>query len=202
MPPVLYVASFGYHHRKPPAANAVIDVRWMPNPFKTVDLHDLSGLDTTVQAWLFGQPMIENWFECLLDVLYPQIQRASEKDSHAITWMFGCAGGHDRSVAVAEHVATSIRRTDFIPGFVGHLDIHTRADDEPEAACARARRVPTGHRDRAGGSGRGAGPWCAGDGVVTVIGWFLLVGLFHRFRLYTWQVERRSACQMPLMPLP
>ena len=125
VPPVLYVASFGYNHRTPPVANAVIDVRWMPNPFKTAELHDLSGLDAIVQEWLFSNPRTEEWFAALMDTLDPQLTAAEGKDSRAVSWAFGCAGGHDRAVAVAEHVAASVRRTDMAV-LVDHLDIHRR----------------------------------------------------------------------------
>jgi RNase adaptor protein for sRNA GlmZ degradation len=125
VPPVLYVTSFGYHHRTPPAANAVIDLRWMPNPFATAELHDLSGLDHTVQEWLIAQPCMEDWLDGLMTTLDPQLTAAEQKDSRAVTWAFGCTGGHDRSVAVAEHVAALVRRTGMTV-FVDHLDIHHR----------------------------------------------------------------------------
>jgi UPF0042 nucleotide-binding protein len=135
VPTILYVASFGYHHRQPPPANAVIDVGWMPNPFKHPDYHDLSGLDQPVQDWLFEQPRIGEWFEATMTALFPHIAAAETKHSHAVTWAFGCAGGHDRSVAVAEFVAEAMRRAGQ-KVFVDHLDIHHRGGVHHETGRA------------------------------------------------------------------
>jgi UPF0042 nucleotide-binding protein len=125
VPPILYVCSFGYHYRTPPLGNAVFDVRWLPNPFSTAEFRDLSGLDKPVRDWLFAHPGVDVWFESLMNALGPQLAAVELKDSRAVTWAFGCAGGHDRSVAVAEYAATTIRRTGMIV-FVDHLDIHRR----------------------------------------------------------------------------
>jgi RNase adapter protein RapZ len=130
VPPVLYIASFGYHHRTPPAANAVIDVRWMPNPLHFAEFRGLSGRDEPVQRWLINHTYVAGWFETLLIVLGPQLDIAEKTNSRAVSWVFGCGDGHDLSVAVAEYTANTVRRTG-LTVYVDHLDIHHQNDDEP-----------------------------------------------------------------------
>jgi UPF0042 nucleotide-binding protein len=103
VPPVLYIASFGYHHRTPPSANAV---------------------------WLINHTYVAGWFKTLLIILGPQLDIAERKDSGAVSWVFGCTDGHDRSVAVAEYTAATVRRTG-LTVYVDHLDIYHQNDDEP-----------------------------------------------------------------------
>jgi RNase adapter protein RapZ len=130
VPPTLYIASFGFVHRTPPAANAVIDVRWTPNPSHVAEFRRLSGRDKPVQRWLINHPYVAEWFETLVIVLGAQLDTAEKKHSHAVSWVFGCTNGHDRSVAVAEYTAATVRRTGLIVR-VDHLDIHHQNDDEP-----------------------------------------------------------------------
>ncbi|NYH77194.1 MULTISPECIES: RapZ C-terminal domain-containing protein [Actinopolyspora] len=125
VPPVLYVVSFGYGHGDPPVANLVMDVRWMPNPFRTAELKDLSGRDQSVQEWVFTRLEVEGWFRSALDVVDPLIRAARERDSRAVTMAFGCQGGHDRSVAVAERYSDALRHAGYRV-MTEHRDIHHR----------------------------------------------------------------------------
>ena len=125
VPPILYVISFGYRYDNPPVANLVLDVRWLPNPFYQPEFHDLSGRDEPIQAWLFRTPTAQAWFEAVLGVLGPTVAQAHDHDSRAVTVAFGCQGGHDRSPAVAERFAKTMRRADQTV-FVEHRDIHHR----------------------------------------------------------------------------
>jgi UPF0042 nucleotide-binding protein len=122
----VYVVSFGYGHQDPPVANVVHDVRWLPNPFRQPEYKDLSGRDAPVQQWLRGRAGFEDWFLSLLDSIGPLVQHAEEHDSRTVAFAFGCQGGHDRSVAVAEMVADAMRRTGLRVA-LDHLDIHHRS---------------------------------------------------------------------------
>lgn len=122
VPLVVHIATFGYRYQPPPAANVVYDVRWMPDPHTTAELHDLSGLDQPVQEWLFTQHGVKDWFDALMEVLDPQLT-AAERDSRSLTWAFGCAGGHFRSVAIAERVAAKVSPAGMTVS-IGHLDLN------------------------------------------------------------------------------
>lgn len=121
--PILQIISFGYRYDDPPVANALHDMRWMPDPFDRPELRDLSGLDRPVQEWLFGRPETEVWFDAVLYSLDPLVCAVGE--SGAVTIAFGCQGGSMRSVAVAERFAEVFRRAELAVS-VHHRDLHHR----------------------------------------------------------------------------
>ncbi|MFE0114024.1 hypothetical protein ACFWX6_33135 [Amycolatopsis sp. NPDC059019] len=97
VPPILCVISFGYLWSDPPVANAVLDLRWMPDPFTCAEFRDLSGRDTPVQRWLLSNDQVERWVDATMDTLCPQLGHAERRCSRATTWAFGCLGGVYRS---------------------------------------------------------------------------------------------------------
>jgi RNase adapter protein RapZ len=126
--PTLHLVSFGFQHRDhPPAATAMIDVRWLPSPAAVAALDDLSGRDHAVRTWLLGEHLVADWCDSLLDALMPQLAAASRLPSGVppeATWAFGCDTGYDRSVVIAEYMAEMIHRSTHLAAVVDHLDIH------------------------------------------------------------------------------
>lgn len=116
------VVSFGYKHGVPLDVDLVLDCRFLPNPHWEDELRPLTGLDAPVRAFVLRQPETKAFLgklEELLDLLLPAY--AAEGKSY-LTIAFGCTGGRHRSVAIAEEVATHLRRGGHRPT-VTHRDV-------------------------------------------------------------------------------
>ena len=104
------VVSFGYKHGLPLDVDVVLDCRFLPNPHWDEELRPLTGLDAPVRSFVLRQPETKAFLaklEELLDLLLPAYE--AEGKSY-LTLAFGCTGGRHRSVAIAEEVATHLRR--------------------------------------------------------------------------------------------
>jgi len=116
------VVSFGYKHGLPLDVDLVLDCRFLPNPHWDEELRPLTGLDAPVRAFVLRQPETKAFLsrlEDLLDLLLPAYE--AEGKSY-LTIAFGCTGGRHRSVAIAEEIATHLRRAGRRPT-VTHRDL-------------------------------------------------------------------------------
>jgi RNase adapter protein RapZ len=104
------VESFGYKHGLPLDADIVMDVRFLPNPHWDDALRPLTGHDPAVRDYVLetaaGSAFVDQ-FDILLGTLLPQYE--AEGRSY-LTVAIGCTGGRHRSVAVAEDLASRLRR--------------------------------------------------------------------------------------------
>ena len=118
----LSITSFGYKHGLPRDADLVFDVRFLPNPHWDEQLRPLSGLDPDVRAYAFTHPAADPFLDqvsTMLDLLLPEY----EKEGRAyLSIAFGCTGGHHRSVAVAEEIASRLREQGRDPALI-HRDV-------------------------------------------------------------------------------
>ena len=116
------VVSFGYKHGLPLDVDIVLDCRFLPNPHWDEELRPHTGLDAPVRHFVLRQPETKTFLselEDLLDLLLPAYE--AEGKSY-LTIAFGCTGGRHRSVAIAEEVATHLRRSGRRPT-VTHRDL-------------------------------------------------------------------------------
>ena len=116
------VVSFGYKHGVPLDVDLVLDCRFLPNPHWDEELRPHTGLDAPVRHFVLRQPETTAFLdrlEHLLDLLLPAYE--AEGKSY-LTIAFGCTGGRHRSVAIAEEVATHLRRHGLAPT-VTHRDL-------------------------------------------------------------------------------
>lgn len=116
------ITSFGFKHGMPLDVDLVMDVRFLPNPHWIEELRPLTGLDEPVRRYVMEQPATAEFlsrFENLLEMLVPAY--ASEGKSY-LSIAIGCTGGQHRSVALAEELASWMRRHDYQPR-VTHRDI-------------------------------------------------------------------------------
>jgi UPF0042 nucleotide-binding protein len=95
------IVSFGYKAGPVPRADRVIDVRFLPNPYRRPQLATLDGRDEAVQQFVLGgipdgHPLVVAICHILADL----------RVEHDRDWVIaiGCTGGTHRSVAVAEAV--------------------------------------------------------------------------------------------------
>jgi len=103
------VISFGFKYGIPMDADLVMDVRFLPNPFYIETLRPLTGEDTLVQDYVFGNPMTQEFMEkylALLEYILPNYVK--EGKTHLVIGI-GCTGGQHRSVAIAERVGQFLR---------------------------------------------------------------------------------------------
>ena len=103
------VIAFGYKYGIPLDADLVFDVRFLPNPHYVEALHDLTGLDDPVRAYLEAQPKTAEALDHLyafLDYVMPLYAA----DGRSVTIAVGCTGGQHRSVYVASKIAEHCAR--------------------------------------------------------------------------------------------
>ena len=119
---LVQLMSFGYKHGLPPAADLVLDVRFMENPFYIADLRPLSGSDAPVRDFVLGHEATRAFLERLMPLLEFAIPRYEAEKKARLGIAFGCTGGRHRSVAIADEVARRIGG--FWPGeiVVAHRD--------------------------------------------------------------------------------
>jgi RNase adapter protein RapZ len=118
----LTVLSFGYKHGLPLDADLVFDCRFLPNPHWIEELRPQTGLDEPVRDYVLGQPAAREFLGHLTD-LFAQLLPAYIAEGKAyLTIAMGCTGGRHRSVALAERVATGLRRQGYALSVV-HRDV-------------------------------------------------------------------------------
>lgn len=102
IPFTINIQSFGYKRGLPEAADMVIDVRFIPNPFYVNSLKKLTGRNKKVQEYVL-RPQITKLFIDDFSRLIKSIVPYYEKEGkNHLNIAFGCTGGQHRSVAMAE----------------------------------------------------------------------------------------------------
>ena len=102
------IESFGFKNGIPADADFVFDLRCLPNPYWTVELRGLTGLDDEVQSFL---DTAKNFVAMHADILsflerwIPEYRTASRA---YLTIAVGCTGGQHRSVYMAEKLAAKL----------------------------------------------------------------------------------------------
>ena len=118
----LQVMSFGFRHGVPREADIVWDVRFLPNPHFDPQLRPLSGLDEPVKKVVLEHSATQNLLKRLLPLLTDCLPAYEQEGKSYLTIAIGCTGGHHRSVAVAETIASYLRGKDWTPQ-IRHRDL-------------------------------------------------------------------------------
>jgi UPF0042 nucleotide-binding protein len=116
------VMSFGFTHGLPIDVDLVIDCRFLPNPHWVEELRPLTGLDPAVSEYVLGQSVVPAFLERLERLLALLMPLYVVEGKSYLSIAFGCTGGRHRSVAIAEQVASALRRLGYEPT-VTHRDI-------------------------------------------------------------------------------
>ena len=124
----LLFCSFGYKRGVPVDADFVLDMRFMTNPFYIPELRPLSGLDAPVQAFVYAQPLVSEFFDGIEQMLKALIPLYLEQNKHILRVCFGCTGGQHRSVAAAEELAKRFVRRGLTVR-IYHRDLGSEAAD-------------------------------------------------------------------------
>ena len=103
------IQSFGFKHGIPADADFVFDLRCLPNPYWTLKLRGLTGLDDEVSDFLNEQPAFIGMYEDILGFLERWIPHYRQAHRGYLTVAIGCTGGQHRSVCMTEKLAAGLR---------------------------------------------------------------------------------------------
>jgi UPF0042 nucleotide-binding protein len=103
------IESFGYKYGIPADADFVFDLRSLPNPYWTLELRGLTGLDREVRDFLDAQDAFAIMFDDISRFLDRWIPHYAEAHRGYLTIAIGCTGGQHRSVYMTEKIAAALR---------------------------------------------------------------------------------------------
>ena len=121
----LLFRSFGFKYGVPVDADFVFDLRCLPNPHWNQALRSLSGLDRPVQEYLQNQPMVNEMFEDITNILARWVPRFEANSRVYMTVAIGCTGGQHRSVYMAQRLAEHLT-ADYDNVLVRHRELNRR----------------------------------------------------------------------------
>ena len=98
------IESFGFKYGVPADADFVFDLRSLPNPFWTLKLRGLTGLDKEVQAFLDGHEKYVAMYEDITAFLERWVPHYRDVNRGYMTIAIGCTGGQHRSVFLIEEL--------------------------------------------------------------------------------------------------
>lgn len=102
------IESFGFKHGIPANADFVFDMRSLPNPYWTLELRGLTGLDKEVSEFLESRESFVRMHDDILAFLLRWIPVYQEVNRAYLTIAIGCTGGQHRSVYMVEKLAASL----------------------------------------------------------------------------------------------
>lgn len=105
----ILVQSFGFKSGIPADADFVFDLRSLPNPYWTLELRGLTGLDTEVTDFLNNQQVFTAMYEDIVGFLERWIPHYEESHRGYLTVAIGCTGGQHRSVCMTEKIVSRLR---------------------------------------------------------------------------------------------
>jgi RNase adapter protein RapZ len=103
------IESFGFKNGIPADADFVFDMRSLPNPYWTIELRGLNGLDDEVKRFLDAQELVIAMYDDILAFLNRWIPQYHAVHRGYLTVAIGCTGGQHRSVYMAEKLAAALR---------------------------------------------------------------------------------------------
>lgn len=115
------IRSFGFKHGSPRDVDLMFDVRFIPNPHWVPELRPLRGTDAAVSEYVLGQAESLEFVDRVEDLIRFLLPRYEAEGKSYLSIGIGCTGGHHRSVAIAEELAS--RLGDSVRMVVRHRDI-------------------------------------------------------------------------------
>lgn len=126
------LVSFGFKHGVPGDCDFIFDARTLPNPYWTIALRPLSGLDAPVIEYLDAQPAVTRFLTELEQFISRRIAEHEAAHRRYLTIGIGCTGGQHRSVYLVEQLARRLRE--------GHPSLEHRHQSLAGAAGKRSTR--------------------------------------------------------------
>jgi UPF0042 nucleotide-binding protein len=119
----LTLMSFGFKYGLPTDVDMVWDMRFLPNPYWSPDLRQLTGLDPAVSDYVLGQERASRFLSLQLDALREVIDGYLIENKRFGTVAVGCTGGKHRSVATVEFLEKTISGWSDVRLSVKHRDV-------------------------------------------------------------------------------
>lgn len=120
---VVTMLSFGYKFGAPLDADLVFDLRFLPNPHYDPKMKPLSGMDKAVSNYVLRSVTAKEFVKKLEDLLAYLLPLYQAEGKSNLVIAVGCTGGRHRSVAMAEFLATRLRKK------TGEYNVMTRHRD-------------------------------------------------------------------------
>ena len=117
------VMSFGFKYGLPADADAVADMRFIPNPFWEESLRPFTGEDRNVSTYVLGAEGVEEFIEHYVAALRPVLKGYTNENKRYATIAIGCTGGKHRSVAVSKRIATELAKLEDVAVSLKHRDL-------------------------------------------------------------------------------
>jgi UPF0042 nucleotide-binding protein len=110
--PVIRLAlmSFGFKYGLPLDADAVADVRFLPNPHWVPELRPRTGQEEPVREYVLAQPGATEFLDRYAAALEPVLAGYVRENKRYATIAVGCTGGKHRSVVMVEMLARRLTR--------------------------------------------------------------------------------------------
>ncbi len=141
--PLVKVVSFGFKKNDIPAANLMLDVRFLKNPYWVEELRPLTGQDQRVKDYVMDQTQAKDFVTNLLRLIENCVPAMLSTKTNTVTIAIGCTGGQHRSVAVAETLSQQLK-IDY-PDY--HVTLwHRELDLDLETAAAATGDEASGRR--------------------------------------------------------
>ncbi|WP_421902312.1 RNase adapter RapZ [Maridesulfovibrio sp.] len=121
----VHVMSFGFKHDVPTAADMVMDLRFLPNPYFEEELRPLSGQDKAISDYVLGTEPGSIFIEKYLDFLQYVLPLYEAEGRYRLTIAVGCTGGRHRSVATAERIFATLKDNGYSVS-LEHKHIHLK----------------------------------------------------------------------------
>ena len=110
---IISLISFGYKYGIPFNSDILFDVRFLPNPFFIQELKGKTGLDASVQDYVFQHDEWNQFREKLSDLLFFLLPRFVKEGKAYLTLSIGCTGGKHRSVAITDYLEKLLKEKGF-----------------------------------------------------------------------------------------
>lgn len=108
-PLTVEVISFGFKNGTPPAANIVLDVRFLKNPYWVEELRPLTGLDEPVRKYVLDQNLAQSVLSNLMLLVEETAPAMLKAKASSFVIALGCTGGQHRSPAMVEALSERVR---------------------------------------------------------------------------------------------
>lgn len=118
----LRISSFGFKHGLPIDADLVFDVRFLPNPYYSLELRPKTGLDQEVRDYVFSNGQAQLFLEKLKDMITWLLPQYKQEGKSALVIAIGCTGGHHRSVTFC-HLLSRHFTAEGFPVTESHRDL-------------------------------------------------------------------------------
>lgn len=119
----LTVMSFGFKYGLPTDVDMVWDMRFLPNPYWSPELRNLTGLDGPVSHYVLGQERASRYLDAQLISLREVIDGYLTENKRFATLAVGCTGGKHRSVATVEYLEGALSSWDGLRLSAKHRDV-------------------------------------------------------------------------------